>query len=69
VALDKLAEGDAEDILRKQIEKAKEGDQAAATLILARVWPLRKGRGVTVDLPKVETAADIVSAWAPSLMQ
>lgn len=62
VALDKLAENDAKDILQKQIEMAKEGDQRAAEVILGRVWPARKGRPVTLELPKIETAADIVSA-------
>jgi len=62
VALDKLAENDAKDILQKQIEMAKEGDQRAAEVILSRVWPARKGRPVTMDLPQIETAADIVTA-------
>lgn len=57
-----MAEGDAEDILRKQIEKAKEGDQRAAEFILGRAWPARRGRPVSIELPKVETAADIVGA-------
>jgi len=63
VALDKLAENDAKDILQKQIEMAKGGDQAAATLILSRVWPVRKGRPVDgLVLPSIQTAADVVAA-------
>lgn len=60
--LDELADGDAEDILRKQIEKAKEGDQRSAEFILGRAWPARRGRPVTIELPKIETAGDIVKA-------
>jgi len=58
--LDALADGEAETILSKQIEKAKEGDQRAAEFILSRVWPARRGRPVTVELPPIETAADLV---------
>jgi hypothetical protein len=60
--LDELAEGDAEDILGKQIEKAKEGDQRAAEFILGRAWPARRSRPMSIELPKVETAGDIVKA-------
>lgn len=62
ILLDKLAEADAKEILAKQIELAKEGDQRAADLILARVWPVRKGRPLTLDLPVIDTATDIVAA-------
>jgi|EndMetStandDraft_2_1072991.scaffolds.fasta_scaffold206079_3 hypothetical protein len=60
--LDALADGEAETILSKQIEKAKEGDQRAAEFILGRAWPARRGRPVTVQLPPIETAADLVKA-------
>lgn len=60
--LDKLAEDDAEGVLRKQIELAKAGDQRAAELVLSRVWPTRKGRPVALDLPQLSKPADIVAA-------
>src|SRR5262249_20480454 len=41
--LDKLAEGDGEEILRKTLEDAKGGDANARKLVLDRVWPIRKG--------------------------
>lgn len=62
VMLDKLAEADAREILAKQIELAKEGDQRAADLVMSRVWPVRKGRLVALDLPAIDTATDIVAA-------
>ena len=34
----------------------------AADLVLSRIWPVRKGRPITLELPPIETAADIVSA-------
>ncbi|MDB5541897.1 MAG: hypothetical protein JWQ89_3624 [Devosia sp.] len=60
--LDKLADDDAADVLRKQIDLAKNGDQRAAELVLSRVWPTRKGRPVALDLPLLTTPADIVAA-------
>jgi hypothetical protein len=48
---------------RPPIELAKGGDQAAAALILSRVWPPRKGRPIDgLSLPPIEKAADIVAA-------
>ena len=46
--LDALADGEAETILSKQIEKAKEGDQRAAEFILGRAWPARRGHPVSI---------------------
>ena len=60
--LDALADGEAETILQKQIELAKEGDQRAAEVILSRAWPARKSRAINLDLPPVTAAADIVPA-------
>jgi hypothetical protein len=60
--LDKIADGDAAEILRKQLEKAKDGDARAAELILGRVWPARKSRPISLTLPPMDTAADIVRA-------
>ena len=62
IMLDRVAEADAKAVLAKQIEKAKEGDGHAAALILGRVWPVRKGRPVLLNLPPMETVADIVSS-------
>jgi hypothetical protein len=44
------------------MEAAKEGDLWAADLVLSRIWPVRKGRPVSLELPKIETAADLVVA-------
>jgi hypothetical protein len=62
LALDKMAEDDAKDIARKLLDAAKAGDMRAAELVLARVWPVRKGRPITLDLPPIDTAADVVKA-------
>jgi len=62
LVLDALAEGNAQAVLGKQLELAKQGDQRAAELVLARVWPVRKGRPVAINMPKVDRPADIVAA-------
>jgi len=62
LALDKLADDAGKEILEKMVEVAKGGDLRAAELVLSRIWPARKGRPVTIDLPKIENVADIVTA-------
>lgn len=62
LALDALAAGEANDILDAMVERAKGGDVSAATLILSRAWPQRKGRPTPLNLPPVKTAADLTAA-------
>jgi hypothetical protein len=64
VALEALAEGEANEIVRAMIDKAKEGDTQAGRIILERVWPARKGARVTFVLPQVTTAAELPGAIA-----
>jgi hypothetical protein len=62
--MEALAEGDAEDILKALIEKAKSGDAVAARPILDRIWPIRKGARHVFDLPEVTKAEDLPAAFA-----
>jgi hypothetical protein len=62
ILLDQLADGDAEKIVRKVLDAANDGDLKAAEMILARVWPVRKGRRVSLNLPAVSTPQDVVAA-------
>jgi Family of unknown function (DUF5681) len=63
VALDRIAEKEGQDILRKVIEAAKNGDARSAEIILSRIWPVRKGgRPVSLQIPPIDTAADVVKA-------
>jgi hypothetical protein len=64
LALDALAAGEASDVLRAMVDRAKAGDVSAATLILSRVWPARKGRPVELVFPPLHRAADLVAALA-----
>ncbi len=44
-------------------ERAKQGDLKAADFVLARAWPVRKGRPVALDLPSVATAEGAAAAF------
>jgi hypothetical protein len=59
--LDALADGEAEEILRKALDAAKGGDLRAIDLVLARVWPPRKTRPVNFTLPPMVKAGDLVA--------
>jgi hypothetical protein len=63
-AVDALLDGEAEKLTRKCVDLALEGDTTALRLCMERVAPLRKGRPVTLKLPKIATAEDLVSALA-----
>ena len=52
------------DLIRKVKKEADNGDMRAAAIVLARVWPCSRGRPVEIELPPVETAADVVRAHA-----
>jgi hypothetical protein len=64
VALDALAEGEAAEIVKAMIEKAKEGDGQSGRVILERIWPPRKGARLTFDLPEITKADDLPGAIA-----
>ena len=62
-ALDELAAADAVQVLGKSLELAKDGDVAAARMILGRAWPKPRGRLVEgLELPVMNSAADAVAA-------
>ena len=61
LALDQIADDAGKAILEKMVEAAKDGDLRAADLVLSRIWPARKGRPISLELPKIETAADLVA--------
>ena len=62
LAMEKLLEGEAENLTRKVIEKAMEGDSVALRLCFERLYPPRKGRPISFELPKVETIDDVMKA-------
>jgi hypothetical protein len=59
-----LLEGEAEALMRKAIEMALGGDIAALRLCLTRVAAPRRASPVQLDLPPLDTAADLAGAMA-----
>ena len=62
--LDALADEGTEEVVRAVAEKAGKGNLRAASIVLARTWPHRRGRPVMLDLPAVDTAGGLVQAQA-----
>jgi len=62
LALEALIEGEAEEITRKLIEKAKEGDSTALRLLLERLVPPKRERSVAFDMDEITCADDAVKA-------
>ncbi len=67
MAAEALLNGEAEALTRKAVERALEGDSVALRLCLERLVPPRKDAPVTIDLPKIESASDVVDASAAVL--
>ncbi len=65
--LEALLEDEAEEIGRKTIELAKEGDSRALKACLDRLVPPPRDRFVAFSLPPLETAADLPKASAALL--
>ena len=64
LAAEALLDGEAEELTRLAIDKAKEGDMTALRLCMDRLLPPRKDRHVCFDFPKMEKASDVVTASA-----
>ncbi|WP_260598296.1 DUF5681 domain-containing protein [Sphingomonas endolithica] len=67
IAAEALLNGEGEALTRKAIEMALEGDTVALRLCLERLVPPRKDSPITIDLPPVMTASDVVGASAAVL--
>ena len=50
---------DGADVVQAVLTAAKGGDMQAARLVLDRIVPVRKGRSIRLDLPTIESAADV----------
>jgi hypothetical protein len=48
-------------ILNAMVGAAKSGDMRAADLVLSRIWPIRTGQPISLELPKIDTPADLVA--------
>jgi hypothetical protein len=62
--LDEIGLEGIESVINKVKDKANEGDMRAASIVLARAWPRRRGRTMTLELPPVDSADGVVRAQA-----
>jgi hypothetical protein len=60
--LEQLAEGQAERLVQKVVELALAGDASCQKMILDRVWPLRKGQPINIELSPINSSRDLLSA-------
>jgi hypothetical protein len=64
VIAEQLLDGEAEEIIRKIIKKAKQGDMTALRLCLDRIVPPRRDRPVHFTIPVLNSANDASEAMA-----
>ena len=64
VLAEQLLDGEAEEITRACIERAKEGDPTALKLVMERLLPRRKGRPIRLEgLPTINSVKDMAKAY------
>ena len=64
LAVERLLDGEGEELTRKAIELALEGEITALKLCLERICPPRKSRPVSIDLPDIKNCEGISMAQA-----
>ena len=67
IALDKMAESEGKEILRMTLEDAKAGDANARKLVLDRIWPVLKGRPVSMTDATAWPSSGVISRAPPPL--
>lgn len=67
LAIEALLDGQAQALTQTAINAALNGDMTALRLCLDRCAPPPKGRRVSLDLPQIETAADVQKAISATL--
>ena len=63
-AMEDLLEGESQNITRKAVDMALEGDITAIRLCMERLIPARKSKPISIDLPKIERAEDVAAAMS-----
>jgi hypothetical protein len=61
-ALDQIAVDASVELIKVAIDLARSGDREALKMVMARVWPLRRGRPLDIDVPAVAKVADLSTA-------
>jgi hypothetical protein len=59
LAAEALLQGEAEELTRTCIERAKAGDSVALRLAMERILPPTRERAIRIDLPSVASVADL----------
>jgi hypothetical protein len=67
IAAEALLSGEAEGLTRKVIELGLSGDTVALRLCMERLVPPRKDSPITIELPPIASAGDVVIASAAVL--
>jgi hypothetical protein len=63
-ALDQAAVEAHRELIQIVLEQARAGNLEATKMLWARIWPVRRGRPVSVDVPAIDTAHDVLPAKA-----
>ncbi len=64
---EELIDGQVEELVQKAVAMALGGDASTMRALLDRLVAPRKDRGVTIELPKIEKASDLIAASAAIL--
>jgi hypothetical protein len=64
IAMEELLDGEADAIVRKAVEQAKNGDPVALRLCLERIIPPRRERPISFELPPIQAPTDALKATA-----
>ncbi len=60
--LDEIGAEASAELIKVAIDLAREGNLEAMRIVLARVWPMRRGRPLAIDVPDVKALPDFVPA-------
>jgi Family of unknown function (DUF5681) len=67
IAAMELLDGEAHKLTRKAVELALDGDTVALRLCLERIVPAAKSRPIKLEMPPVDTMADVLKAQAVAI--
>ncbi len=67
ILLEKMMANDGQVVVRAVVKAAKNGDMAAARLVLDRIIPVRKGRAIKLNLPEVNSPRDVMKALSAAI--
>jgi hypothetical protein len=63
-ALDQAAIDSHAELMRVVLDQARAGNLEATKMVWARIWPVRRGRPISVETPPIDTIDDVLPAKA-----